>query len=93
MQRLAREFNFSETTFVLPPSDPSRTCRVRIPEHEAGLASGLSNRLADQHSARCRHCHDRCRLPPNYRSDSPHSHQFRTPKVSSVPEAVSRAGR
>jgi trans-2,3-dihydro-3-hydroxyanthranilate isomerase len=30
MQRLAREFNFSETTFVLPPSDPSRTCRVRI---------------------------------------------------------------
>ena len=30
MQRLAREFNFSETTFVLPPSDPSSTCRVRI---------------------------------------------------------------
>jgi len=30
MQRLAREFNFSETTFVLPPSDPSCTCRVRI---------------------------------------------------------------
>lgn len=29
MQRLAREFNFSETTFVLPPSDPSRTCRSR----------------------------------------------------------------
>src|SRR5260370_9948465 len=29
MQRLAREFNFSETTFVLPPSDPSCTCRVR----------------------------------------------------------------
>ena len=30
MQQLAREFNFSETTFVLPPSDPLRTCRVRI---------------------------------------------------------------
>ena len=30
MQRLAREFNFSETTFVLPASDPSCTCRVRI---------------------------------------------------------------
>jgi trans-2,3-dihydro-3-hydroxyanthranilate isomerase len=30
MQQLAREFNFSETTFVLPPADPSRTCRVRI---------------------------------------------------------------
>jgi trans-2,3-dihydro-3-hydroxyanthranilate isomerase len=30
MQRLAREFNFSETTFVLPPTDPSCTCRVWI---------------------------------------------------------------
>lgn len=30
MQQLAREFNFSETTFVLPPGDPSHTCRVRI---------------------------------------------------------------
>jgi trans-2,3-dihydro-3-hydroxyanthranilate isomerase len=30
MQRLAREFNFSETTFVLPPSDPACTHRVRI---------------------------------------------------------------
>jgi trans-2,3-dihydro-3-hydroxyanthranilate isomerase len=30
MQQLAREFNFSETTFVLPPRDPSCTCRVRI---------------------------------------------------------------
>lgn len=30
MQQLAREFNFSETTFVLPPRDPSHTCRVRI---------------------------------------------------------------
>jgi trans-2,3-dihydro-3-hydroxyanthranilate isomerase len=30
MQGLAREFNFSETTFVLPPRDPSHTCQVRI---------------------------------------------------------------
>ena len=31
MQAIAREMNFSESTFVLPPSDPSRAlCRVRI---------------------------------------------------------------
>ena len=30
MQKIAREFNFSETTFVLPPSDPRHTRRVRI---------------------------------------------------------------
>jgi trans-2,3-dihydro-3-hydroxyanthranilate isomerase len=30
MQSIAREFNYSETTFVLPPSDPSCTARVRI---------------------------------------------------------------
>jgi len=30
MQPIAREFNYSETTFVLPPSDPRHTCRVRI---------------------------------------------------------------
>ena len=30
MQRLAREFNFAETTFVLPPSEPDHTCRLRI---------------------------------------------------------------
>jgi trans-2,3-dihydro-3-hydroxyanthranilate isomerase len=40
MQRLAREFNFSETTFVLPPDDPSNTCRVRIftPSNEMPFA-------------------------------------------------------
>jgi trans-2,3-dihydro-3-hydroxyanthranilate isomerase len=27
---IAREFNFSETTFVLPPDDPAHTARVRI---------------------------------------------------------------
>ena len=29
-QKIAREFNFSETTFVLPPTDPANTRRVRI---------------------------------------------------------------
>ena len=30
MQKIAREFNFSETTFVLPKNGPANTCRVRI---------------------------------------------------------------
>jgi trans-2,3-dihydro-3-hydroxyanthranilate isomerase len=30
MQAIAREFNYSETTFVLPPSDRAHTARVRI---------------------------------------------------------------
>jgi len=30
MQALAAEFNLSETTFVLPPADPTHTARVRI---------------------------------------------------------------
>ena len=30
MQKIAREFNFAETTFVLPKKDPANTCRVRI---------------------------------------------------------------
>ncbi len=30
MQALAAEFNLSETTFVLPPTDPANTARVRI---------------------------------------------------------------
>ncbi len=30
MQRIAREFNFSETAFVLPPDSPAHTRRVRI---------------------------------------------------------------
>jgi trans-2,3-dihydro-3-hydroxyanthranilate isomerase len=30
MQSLAAEFNLSETTFVVPPNDPSNTARVRI---------------------------------------------------------------
>jgi hypothetical protein len=34
-----------------------------VAEHEAGLASPEQHRLADRHSARRRHRHDRCRLP------------------------------
>jgi trans-2,3-dihydro-3-hydroxyanthranilate isomerase len=30
MQAIAREMNFSETTFILPPTDPSADARVRI---------------------------------------------------------------
>src|ERR1700685_2450757 len=30
MQKIAREFNFGETTFVLPRIDPANTCRLRI---------------------------------------------------------------
>lgn len=38
MQALAREFNFPETTFVLPSSDPSCIARVRIFTPQAELA-------------------------------------------------------
>ena len=30
MQKIAREFNFGETAFVLPKKDPANTCRLRI---------------------------------------------------------------
>jgi hypothetical protein len=30
MQKIASEFNFGETTFVLPKKDPANTCRMRI---------------------------------------------------------------
>lgn len=40
MQAIAREFNYSEQTFVLPPADPAMTARVRIftPAAEIGFA-------------------------------------------------------
>jgi trans-2,3-dihydro-3-hydroxyanthranilate isomerase len=40
MQKIAREMNFSETTFILPPDDPSHAARVRIftPEKELPFA-------------------------------------------------------
>ena len=37
MQALAREFNLSETAFVLPPGDPAHTARVRIFTPQAEL--------------------------------------------------------
>ncbi|KAH8067228.1 hypothetical protein JL720_12491 [Aureococcus anophagefferens] len=30
LQRIAREFNYAEIAFVLPPEDPTKTARVRI---------------------------------------------------------------
>ena len=30
LQKIAREFNFSETTYVYPPDNPSNDCKVRI---------------------------------------------------------------
>jgi trans-2,3-dihydro-3-hydroxyanthranilate isomerase len=30
MQKIAREFNFAESTFVLPPTNPRNTRQVRI---------------------------------------------------------------
>lgn len=40
MQAITAEFNYSESTFVLPPEDPSNTARVRIfdPVHEMPFA-------------------------------------------------------
>jgi trans-2,3-dihydro-3-hydroxyanthranilate isomerase len=40
MQALAREFNLSETTFVLPPADPANSAQVRIftPAYELPFA-------------------------------------------------------
>ncbi|WP_258130605.1 PhzF family phenazine biosynthesis protein [Achromobacter anxifer] len=40
MQRIAREFNYSETSFVLPPRDPVHTAQVRIftPDREVPFA-------------------------------------------------------
>lgn len=61
MQRLATEFNLSETTFVLPPSDATHSARVRIfnRSHEmpfaghpmVGTAYVLATRAADSPSA------------------------------------------
>jgi trans-2,3-dihydro-3-hydroxyanthranilate isomerase len=40
MQRVAREFNLSETVFVLPPSNPAHSARIRIftPQRELPFA-------------------------------------------------------
>ncbi len=55
MQAIAKEFNLSETTFVLPPDDSRNDWRVRIftPEHELPMAGhptvGTSFVLAREH--------------------------------------------
>jgi len=40
MQAIAREFNFSETTFIYPPEDPAHDARIRIftPQKEVPMA-------------------------------------------------------
>lgn len=54
MQKIAREFNFSETTFVLPPDDPEHSAKVRIftPGMELAFAGhpivGTALALADR---------------------------------------------
>ena len=58
MQAIAKEFNLSETTFVLPPDDPRNDWRVRIftPGHELPMAGhptvGTSFVLAREHMIR-----------------------------------------
>lgn len=53
LQAIAREFNFSEVTFVYPPADPAHTARVRIftPTSEVPFAGhptiGTAIALAD----------------------------------------------
>ncbi len=55
MQAVAREFNYSETTFVLPPADPAHHARVRIftPVQELPFAGhpnvGTGYVLAQEH--------------------------------------------
>lgn len=55
MQAVAKEFNLSETTFVLPPDDPRHDWRVRIftPAHELPMAGhptvGTAFVLAREH--------------------------------------------
>src|ERR687894_2765611 len=55
MQAIAKEFNLSETTFVLPPDDPRNDWRVRIftPSAELPMAGhptvGTSFILAREH--------------------------------------------
>lgn len=60
MQALASEFNYSESTFVLPPSDPSHTAELRIftPRSEVPFAGhpnvGTAFVLAREAAARGR---------------------------------------
>jgi len=42
MQKIAREFSFGETTFILPKNDPANTCRVRLRTSSRSLWRGRS---------------------------------------------------
>ncbi len=62
MQAVAKEFNYSETTFVLPPRDPAHTAQVRIftPFRELPFAGhpnvGTAFVLAQEYAARGTPC-------------------------------------
>ena len=46
MQTIAREFDYPETTFVLPPDDPAHARRVRIFTPAASCRSRVIQRSA-----------------------------------------------
>ena len=60
MQAIAREFNLSETVFVLPPGDSAHRARYRIftPKEEAGIrrAPDRGHRVAARVSRRWTKC-------------------------------------
>jgi trans-2,3-dihydro-3-hydroxyanthranilate isomerase len=66
MQALALEFNYSETTFVLPPRDPGHTAQVRIftPDREIPFAGhpnvGTAFLLAKRMASRGETIPDQC---------------------------------
>ena len=73
MQAIAAEFNYSETTFVLPPLDPANLARVRIftPRFEMpfagplrwdGTGVGLGRPDASGNSSSWRRTQGRCRF-------------------------------
>ena len=53
MQKIAREMNLAETTFVLPPESPDCAARVRIftPKKEMSFALNFSNDFLENYSA------------------------------------------
>src|SRR5882724_4452981 len=48
MQAIAAEFNYSESTFVLPPEDPAHTARVRIFTRQSETAGGSTRRSSSR---------------------------------------------
>lgn len=101
MQRLAREFNFSETTFVLPPSDPSFTHQVRIftPRQElpfaghptVGTAAVLAS-LSDDGAAERRFVFEEGIGPVTVTVDGP-AIRFRLRQRSRTAPTISRSPR